>query len=477
MRLQFRVLLFLWLLIGFGVVSPVFAKTAEDWYYEGMEFSNKGDFQNALSDFDHAISLNPEYPQAWQEKARSHFNLEQFEEALKVSNQTIRLSLNNSIAWRIKGNALFNLGRYDEALTSYNRTLELDPNDAEEWINKGTTLNRMQKNEDALIAFDDALAIDSNNSIAWGRKGAVLETLGRYEESLIATEKGISLDPNSTWMLGNKESTLIKLGRYDVNVWSEQIDSLIYLGYYDEALRTSDEAIARKPYSTSNWMQRVWILFNLGRITDIAFFISIFMSFCSYFFLVIHFFYFIIFCLFFLLLILVFFNQNTQKRYKTNTLNDRSVTDLSQTKTIDAGNLTTNILYDVFISYAYHDAQIAAQLCAELEKKKIKCWYADRDLIHSTITGEIISPAIFSSQNVLVIFSFYSNLSPIVSQELVIAVSSNKPIISFRIDDTPLSNSMEYLLTGSSWLSHTDNRIERETEEIIRIVKRSSGES
>ena len=36
--------------------------------------------------------------------------------------------------------------------------------------------------------------------------------------------------------------------------------------------------------------------------------------------------------------------------------------------------------HDVFISYSHKDAFVAQAVCAKLEEKQIRCWYAPRNI-------------------------------------------------------------------------------------------------
>ena len=63
----------------------------------GKKFLDEGDYNNALSFFDQALSIEPI----------------------------------NADLWNLKGIALRSLGRYDEASECYNKSLEIEPRDKE----------------------------------------------------------------------------------------------------------------------------------------------------------------------------------------------------------------------------------------------------------------------------------------------------------------------------------------------------------
>ncbi|OPY47264.1 MAG: FO synthase subunit 1 [Methanoregulaceae archaeon PtaU1.Bin222] len=73
-----------------------------------------------------AISLNPNYADAWSKKSLALFYLERIEDALAASTRASTLNGNDVTAWYIKGVCLDEMGRTDEAQEAYGRSLELE---------------------------------------------------------------------------------------------------------------------------------------------------------------------------------------------------------------------------------------------------------------------------------------------------------------------------------------------------------------
>ena len=68
-------------------------ETAEDFFQQGYEFVEQGDFVAAIASYDRAIEIKPDYDTAW-------YN---------------------------RGSALDDLGRNEEAIASFNKALEIKP--------------------------------------------------------------------------------------------------------------------------------------------------------------------------------------------------------------------------------------------------------------------------------------------------------------------------------------------------------------
>jgi hypothetical protein len=108
--------------------------------------------------------------------------------------------------------------------------------------------------------------------------------------------------------------------------------------------------------------------------------------------------------------------------------------------------------HEVFISYSNPEKIVAYDLCSYLETNGIRCWIAPRDVTPGTSFPASIIDAIDASKALVLIFSKSSNNSPHVVRELTRAVTKNVVILPFRIEDTPLSKNMEYLINLPHWM-------------------------
>jgi tetratricopeptide (TPR) repeat protein len=117
--------------------------------HRGMDKVKKMQFDDALQIFDHLLELNPEIPEAW----------------------------NN------KGVALHRLGRAEEALECYERSLTIDPENMDALRNKGFVLRYLGRLEEALQAYDSVLQ-KGGEPLDMESTASVLATMGRLEEAL-----------------------------------------------------------------------------------------------------------------------------------------------------------------------------------------------------------------------------------------------------------------------------------------------------
>ncbi len=108
--------------------------------------------------------------------------------------------------------------------------------------------------------------------------------------------------------------------------------------------------------------------------------------------------------------------------------------------------------HEVFISYVSSDRDASEAVCAILEKNKIRCWLAPRDVLPGVTYGKAIIDAIATSRLLLLILSARSNESPHVVREVERAVHHEIAILPLRIEEVVPTGDMEFFLSATHWL-------------------------
>jgi hypothetical protein len=108
--------------------------------------------------------------------------------------------------------------------------------------------------------------------------------------------------------------------------------------------------------------------------------------------------------------------------------------------------------HDIFVSYSKQDKVVADAVVSALEHKGFRCWYAPRDIKPSADWGDSITEAISECKIVLLIFSKSSNQSHRVRDEIYFAISEEKVILPFRIENLDPTGAMRLHLSSRHWL-------------------------
>lgn len=127
--------------------------------------------------------------------------------------------------------------------------------------------------------------------------------------------------------------------------------------------------------------------------------------------------------------------------------------------------------HDVFISYVSADRKAADATCAILEKNKIRCWVAPRDVLPGESWPKAIVDAISVSRLMVLILSANSNGSGQVMREVERAVHKGIHVLPLRIEDVVPAGDLEYFLGTTHWLDALPPPFEAHLERLARSVR------
>ena len=126
--------------------------------------------------------------------------------------------------------------------------------------------------------------------------------------------------------------------------------------------------------------------------------------------------------------------------------------------------------HDVFVSYSTKDKAVADAIVAAMEKNKIRCWYAPRDIKPGEDWGNAISVAIEQSRVFLIVFSGNANYSQRVLDELNFAIIEEKAILPFRIEKLEPVGAMKLHLSSRHWLDAYEPSWNKHIDKLVKNV-------
>jgi hypothetical protein len=132
--------------------------------------------------------------------------------------------------------------------------------------------------------------------------------------------------------------------------------------------------------------------------------------------------------------------------------------------------------HDVFLSYSTKDKKWADAACNVLERNRVRCWIAPRDIIAGEEWGASIIKGLKGSRIMVLIFSGHANASAQVRREVERAISQGMTVLPVRIEDVRPDGAMEYALSNTHWLDAFAPPVERQLEKLARSVKTLLGD-
>jgi tetratricopeptide (TPR) repeat protein len=141
------------------------AASATEYYERGRLYLIRKNYDAALSRFQKAIELDPEF-------AEAHYVL---------------------------GRLYVKIGRPDEALGEFEKAIALEPSDvrllAASYFSRGELLHKDKRDREALVDLDRAIELLPDAELFYLVRSDVFENAGDYELALKDIEKAIELNP------------------------------------------------------------------------------------------------------------------------------------------------------------------------------------------------------------------------------------------------------------------------------------------
>lgn len=124
----------------------------------------RGETKAALASLATVIRLNPEYPNAYFNRAEILFRSNQLEASLKDYDKVVELNPDDSSAYSARAHSYYALGKSEEALKDYSKAMDLSPQSAEAATEYADTCHALGRWKEAAAAYQRALQLDANNA-------------------------------------------------------------------------------------------------------------------------------------------------------------------------------------------------------------------------------------------------------------------------------------------------------------------------
>jgi tetratricopeptide (TPR) repeat protein len=256
MKTSIKILVFL---LAVSITSEINAQNARQYYKTGLTFVEAGNHKDAIEQFTKAISLDPEYAQAYVERARSYeaihelkntaddlkraltfeqkepelfydasrinYALGNYPESLDLINKSTALDKKSELAFRLLARIQMAMDDYSNSLISINKALALKDN-AENNFYRGQLSEKMKNYNQAEMDYKTAIAKNDLYTEAYLAQAALRLQLDKPETAMESCNALLKLEPN------NKQALLIRSRVYArLTEYPKAIDDLSKILY------------------------------------------------------------------------------------------------------------------------------------------------------------------------------------------------------------------------------------------------------
>jgi tetratricopeptide (TPR) repeat protein len=166
---------------------------ARAFFSIGYLHSEKNENDQAISAYDQAIELMPDFADAYTSRGVVKSTLGDAEEAVADHDEAIRLKPDFAEAFINRGRAKRALKKHEEAITDFDEAIRLNPNSATAYTHRGVSKNALDQHQGAIADHDKAIQLSPDFVDAYINRGAAKRALGQMSAAEKDMQKALEL--------------------------------------------------------------------------------------------------------------------------------------------------------------------------------------------------------------------------------------------------------------------------------------------
>ena len=173
------------------------------FYFTGTSFLQTNDYSKAIKFLDKSIKLNPNIPEAYNNKGIALTKIEKHSESVENYNKAISLKKDYVDAYLNKGISLRIIKKYKEAINCFETCIKLKPKEPKIYNNLGNVYGEIKNFNIAVECYSKALQLDKNFGEAYGNRGRILDRFNHQKLAIDDYEKALKNGVNPDYIVGD----------------------------------------------------------------------------------------------------------------------------------------------------------------------------------------------------------------------------------------------------------------------------------
>jgi protein O-mannosyl-transferase len=229
----------------------------------GNAYLAKGQYDEAIKDFDRSIALHRNYSKAYDNRGNANAAKGQYDQAIKDYDKAVKANANYAEAYNDRGSAYATRGQVDLAIKDFNKAIELKPDLEEAYNNRGGANAAKGQYDQAIKDYDKAIALNPDYTEAYNNRGRAHDGQGQVDVAIKDYSMAVEHKPDFAEAYSNRSNAYLAKGQYDAAIkdcdkaiglkpdsaeaYSNRGNAYQGKGQYDAAIRDYDKAIELKP--------------------------------------------------------------------------------------------------------------------------------------------------------------------------------------------------------------------------------------
>lgn len=233
-------------ILEFNAAISLDPRLARAFNYRGLSWLSKGNADRALADFNEAIQLDPKDPSAYFNRGNLQAAKPDPDAAIADYDQAIRMNPRFAAAYSGRAGAWRRKGDLDRAIADMDEAVRIEPKNADFYNNRGNALLDKKDYDRAFDDYTQATNINPSFPAPYNNRGLVWANRKDYDRAVAEYTAALRLNPNYALALRNRAA-------------AERGQNKLDLAIADNA-----EAIRIEPKNAENYFQRAFTLRQQG---------------------------------------------------------------------------------------------------------------------------------------------------------------------------------------------------------------------
>jgi tetratricopeptide (TPR) repeat protein len=218
----------------------------------GIALAQTGSIEEAIAQCEQALQIKPDFAEAHNNLGAVFLGQGRLQEAISHYEQALRIKPDYAQAHDKLGIALAQTGKFEEAIAHYKRALQINPDYAEAHYDLGVAFENVERETEAIDQYEKALRIYPDYVGAHVNLGNAFLRIGKVTEATEEYEQALRINPNYAEAYSNLGAILQRLGklpeavaRYEqaLRIKPDYVEAHFNLGLALEKLGRTPEAI------------------------------------------------------------------------------------------------------------------------------------------------------------------------------------------------------------------------------------------
>jgi tetratricopeptide (TPR) repeat protein len=185
-------------------------ETAHALVKQGEDHLASRDYDKAVTDFDEAIKIDPNYAPAYLARARAWAKKHYRDREIADYTEAIRRDPRNAAYRAARAESWSSQGMHERAMVDFDTALTIEPNNPAYWVSRGNEWRGDLKFDEAIADYTHALQINPRFAPAYIARGLTWKQRQAFDRAIQEFSELIRIDPDNAlahMMLGRLLST------------------------------------------------------------------------------------------------------------------------------------------------------------------------------------------------------------------------------------------------------------------------------